>query len=284
MTICCLAWPLALYALPPVKVLVSIMPQKYFVERIGAKRVRADVLVMPGKSPATYSPTPDQMRKLANADIYFRAGVPFENAVISRIRAVKGLKIVDTRTGIALRRMKPSGHIHSGISETADPTGCDPHVWMNPRFVRIQAKIMAEHLSLIDPDGRSYYQSNYERFAQDLEDLDMHLKAVLGRFKGKTLFVFHPAFGYFADAYGMKQVAVEAMGRAPKGRALSRIIKLARKQKVRVIFVQPQFDTNAALKIASAIHGAVVPIDPLAYQYLDNMKSMADIIAKALEH
>jgi len=257
------------------------MPQKYFVERIGGKRVAAEVLVRPGKSPATYSPTPVQMKKLACADIYFRAGVPFENAIISRIQAVKGLKIIDTRTGIALRRMHGSTQDHSGPGASA---GADPHVWMNPRLVMIQAKTIADQLSIIDPDGKSYYQANYECFSGDLEALDTHLKAVLGKLKGKILFVFHPAFGYFADAYGMKQVAVEAMGRAPKGKALSRIIKLARRQKVKVIFVQPQFDTNAALKIASAIRGAVVPIDPLAYQYLDNMRSIADTIAKAMKN
>nr|MDA3787192.1 zinc ABC transporter substrate-binding protein [Desulfobacula sp.] len=117
----------------------------------------------------------------------------------------------------------------------------------------------------------------------DLDDLDNRLKTVLKDLKGGNLFVFHPAFGYFTDAYGLKQIAVEAMGKAPKGKALSEIIKLAKKEKTRVIFVQPQFDRNAAQKIASAINGAVVSIDPLAYDYLANMENIAQSIAGALK-
>jgi len=94
--------------------------------------------------------------------------------------------------------------------------------------------------------------------------------------------VFHPAFGYFADAYGLQQIPVETMGRSPKGKELSAIIKLAKQENARIIFVQPQFDRQAAQKIADAVNGAVVSINPLAYDYLDNMEQMANTIADAL--
>lgn len=287
--------PFTLRADPSLNVHVSILPQKYFVEKIGRDNVQVHVLVKPGKSPGTYSPTPQQIKDLASADLYFRIGVPFENGMLPKIQAIAGLKIVDTRQGIALRQMKlhthgknhadTHSHAHSNsrsLADDLDSMGKDPHVWMNPLMVKTQAKTISRALSTLDPSNKAEYESNYTRFAQELDTLDRHMKQSLKVLKGDNLFVFHPSFGYFTDAYGLKQIAIETMGKAPKGKTLSRIIKLARKEKVRVIFVQPQFDRNAAQKIAAAINGAVVSIDPLAYDYLANMKQIAQAITEAL--
>jgi len=255
--------PSNIFAKSPINVHVSILPQKYFVEKIGKDKVKVDVLVKPGKSPATYSPSPDQIKRLASSDVYFRIGVPFENSILHKIRSIAGATIVDTRKGVVLRKR-------------------DPHIWMNPLIVKTQAYTIFLTLSNIDPDNRDEYKKNYDWFAKELEELDNRLKTILKELKGENLFVFHPVFGYFTDAYGLKQVAVETMGKTPKGKALSNLIKLAKKQKVRVIFVQPQFDRNAAKKIASAINGAVVSIDPLAFNYLANMENIAQNIIKAL--
>ncbi|MBU1340483.1 MAG: zinc ABC transporter substrate-binding protein [Proteobacteria bacterium] len=283
--------PLTTYANSPVNVQVSILPQKYFVERIGKDRVNVDVLVKPGKSPATYSPSPDQIKKLMSSDVYFRIGVPFENGILDKIESIAGLKIVDTREGIVLRQMEDDdaqdhdhdADHHDDTEEHHHHAGNDPHIWMSPVMVKIQAHTIFQALAEIDPDSRDAYKNNYDDFVKNLDDLDNHLKTVLKDLKDGNLFVFHPAFGYFTDAYGLKQIAVETMGKAPKGKALSAIIKLAKKEKTRVIFVQPQFDRNAARKIASAINGAVVSIDPLAYDYLANMENIAQSIAGALK-
>ncbi len=288
--------PLSIFAKSSVRVHVSILPQKYFVERIGKNKVDVDVLVKPGKSPSTYSPSPGQIKKLVSSDVYFRIGMPFENGILYKIKSIAGAVVVDTRKGIMLRKMKNHQHdkeeLDTGTEEYSHDTGHnddknfigkDPHIWMSPLIVKIQAHTIFQTLSNIDPDNKDAYKKNYELFIKDLNELDNRLKTILKELKGKNLFVFHPSFGYFADTYKMRQIAIETMGKAPKGKALSRIIKLAKKQKVRVIFVQPQFDRNAAQKIASAINGAVVPIDPLAYDYLANMESIAQTIAKALK-
>ncbi|WP_299978935.1 zinc ABC transporter substrate-binding protein [Desulfobacula sp.] len=296
-----LVWllPLNTFAKPPLNVHVSIMPQKYFVERIGKTNVKVDVLVKPGKSPATYSPSPDQIKKLMSSDIYFRIGVPFENGILHKIKSITGAKVVDTRQGVVLREME--GHYHDkenldratepqnhGVNHQDnknyhDPVGKDPHIWMSPLIAKAQAHTIFKTLSTIDPDNRDEYKKNYEMFVKDLDELDHRLKTILKDLKGENLFVFHPSFGYFTDAYGLKQVAVETMGKTPKGKTLSNIIKLAKKQKTRVIFAQPQFDRNTAEKIASAINGVVVFIDPLAYDYLANMKNIAQSIAGVLK-
>ena len=284
--------PQCVWAKSLLNIQVSILPQKYLVERIGQDRVNVDVLVKPGKSPEIYSPSPDQIKNLMSADIYFRIGIDFENGIMGKIESVNGLKIVDTRDGIVLRDMEEHHHEgedhdhdsgHSGNKEDHGHTGKDPHIWMSPENIKIQAHTIFKALSGLDPEGREAYRKNYDLFVKDLDDLDLRLNTILKELKGENIFVFHPAFGYFTDHYGLHQIAVETMGKAPKGKELSNIIKLAKKEKTRVIFVQPQFDRSAAEKIASAIKGAVVSIDPLAYDYLSNMETMAKTIAGALK-
>lgn len=276
------------------QVFVSIVPQKFFVEQITGDLAEVDVLVTPGKSPATYSPTPAQIRKLANADVYFRIGVPFENGFMHKVTSIApDTRVVDTRKGIVLRKME--GHAHGadaehdhhgeaaedhGHGDTA--AGRDPHIWMSPVLVKQQAATMTDALAELAPAHADRFRENYDRFARNLDQLHERLKSLLAPLAGQNFFVFHPAFGYLADAYGLHQIAVETMGRSPKGKELSEFIKLAGREKVRVIFVQPQFDQEAARKIARAVNGAVVSINPLAYHYLDNMKQIADTIADAL--
>ena len=291
------------WAQEKVQVFVSILPQKYFVERIAGDLAEVSVLVTPGKSPATYSPTPDQARKLAGSDVYFRIGVSFENGFMHKISSIApDTRVVDTRKGIVLRMMEDhihgqdhhDGHGHDHDVEAdharhgrndghADMgAGRDPHIWMSPLRVKQQAATMADALITLAPEHEDRFQENFDAFARDLDRLHERLQTILGPLRGQNLFVFHPAFGYLADDYSLNQVPVETMGRAPKGKELSAIIRLAKKEKARVIFVQPQFDQQAARNIAGAINGAVVPINPLAPDYLDNMVRMADTIARAL--
>jgi zinc transport system substrate-binding protein len=262
---------------------VSLMPQKYFVERIGGKYVDVQVLVKPGSSPATYEPTPRQMAFLSESKLYFRIGVPFENAFIPKIRrSMKGIKIVDTRAGIKLRTMNKTEHEHDKHNGD-DTSGKDPHIWLNPALVKVQIKTIADALSIADPEHKQIYTENRKLFAAELDKLNQTLAEVLAPVKGKTLMVFHPAWGYFADAYGLHQQAVEIEGKNPGARQLAHIIDQAKKEDVKVIFVQPQFSTALADKIAKSIGAAVVRIDPLAYNYISNMKKVAVAVQKALK-
>ena len=292
---CMALLPAQTLAKNPISVYVSILPQKYFVERIAGEHARVQVLVKPGKSPSTYSPSPDQIKELTTSDIFFRIGVPFENGFLHKINAISGdIQIVDTRKGIAMREMKFHDHgddphektDHNGSdhneTDKQDPTGKDPHIWMNPLLVKTQARTMAAALISFDPENSRAYEQNMERFIRDLETLHNHLTATLVPFQGETIFVFHPVFGYFTDAYGLKQMAIETMGKAPRGKQLSAIIKKAKVNKTRVLFVQPQFDQHAAQKISAAIKGRVVSIDPLAFDYLSNMESIAQAIGSNL--
>jgi zinc transport system substrate-binding protein len=264
----------------------SIPPQAYFVQRVGGDRVQVDVLVGPGQNPHSYEATPAQVASLAKARVFFRIGMPFEEALLSRLHsAFRQLEIVDTRQGVPLRPMEAHEDLdeHDGApAHHHEEPGDDPHIWLNPRLVKIQAQTIADTLVRLDPAHADQYHRNLAAFDADLDALDARIAAALAPVRGKNLFVYHPAFGYFADAYGLHQVPVEVGGKEPMPQDITRLIRLARQDDVRVIFVQPQFSTRSAEIIARQINGAVVPLDDLAPDYIKSMETMADQVRQAL--
>ncbi|MCF8061494.1 MAG: zinc ABC transporter substrate-binding protein [Deltaproteobacteria bacterium] len=256
-----------------VRAFVSILPQAYFVERIGGDHVQVDVLVGPGQSPATYEPTPREIAALEKADVYFRIGTPFENAFVEKIaRILPGLRIVDTRRGVKLRFFRGEG-------ERQVP---DPHIWLDPMRVKTQARTICDALSDLAPGLSGAFEDNLRAFHRDLDALDERLRNVLAPLRSRKILVFHPAFGYFCDAYGLEQIAVETEGKAPGPKRLADLIDMAREEEIRIIFVQPQYSKKSAGTIAEAISGTVIPLDPLARDYLDNLRRMAEAVREGL--
>ncbi len=270
------AWPAV--AAEPLEVFVSILPQRYFVERIGGEHVRVGVLVGPGQSPATYEPTPRQMARLAKAQVFFRVGVAFETSLLRKIASISpNLPVVDTRRGVRLLEIGTPHH--HGDQHAA---GKDPHIWLDPKRVRIQAQTIAQTLRDLVPGHAEDFARNLAAFQADLNAVDARITALLAPLAGRSFLVFHPAYGYFADSYGLKQIAVETAGKSPGPRRIAQWIDTARREGVRIVFVQPQFSAHAARTIATAIDGAVVPLDPLAADYLANLEAMAGHIETAL--
>lgn len=270
----------------PVRVFVSILPQEYFVERVGGPKVKVQALVKPGASPATYEPTPRQLAELSQAAVFFRIGVPFEDVLLPTIaQTMHRLRIVDTRRGITLRAMK--AHRSLGGEENAHrdhltKAGLDPHIWLSPRLVKVQAQTMADALCKIDPSDCDEYMKNLENFSKELDAVDASLAEALAPVRGRTFLVFHPAWGYFADAYGLNQEPIELEGKEPSAKQLARIIDKAKLENVRVIFVQPQFSQTVVKTIAQSIQGMVVPIDPLARDYLTSLRNIAPMVSETL--
>lgn len=271
-----------------IKVFVSILPQVYFVERIGGNCVDVEVMVLPGQNPATYEPSALQMTKLSRAQVYFRIGVPFENTFIPKIKNnMNYLLMVDTRKDIKPRKMAThlhpeSEHHNENTADYNHHDNPDPHIWLSPKLAKKQAKTIFETMVLIDPKSKEEYAANYKLFIHDMDTLDLNIKKALAPLKGEKIFVFHPAYGYFTDAYGLRQVAVEIEGKEPKGKAFVQFIKMAKKDNIKNIFVQPQFSTKSAMAIAHAIGGTVVYLNPLAKDYIRNMEDMAMKIKNAI--
>ena len=262
-----------------INVFVSILPQAYFVERVGGEFVDVSVMVSPGQSPETYSPTPKQMSDLDGARAYFAIGLPFENQLLRKIREVfKNLDIVSTQEGIELRPMEAhegeSGHEHGSL---------DPHVWMDPLAVKTISKNIYDELIKLDSAHQPAYEKNLTVFQTELDSLNSLIASRLEPYKGRHIFVFHPVYGYFADRYGLKQTAVEIEGKEPSARQLAAFIEMARDDSVKVIFVQPQFSTKTAETVASAVGGVVVRVDPLARDYINNLGYITDRLVEGLK-
>ncbi len=266
----------------PISIFVSIGPHLDFCRQIGGDRVSAQLLLPPGKSPATYAPSPQQIQALSRAQLFFKIGLPFEKTLLGKIKALpKHPQIIDTQAGITLQPMHnkldnrdqsahhDDHHHHSGL---------DPHSWLDPRLALKQAATICETLSHIDPDGKELYLNNFNILSEKLKDLHENLTRALEPFAGNTIFVYHPAFGYFARAYKLHQLAVEIEGKRPKAKKLVEFIKKAQAKRARVIFVQPQFDQQSAKKIAGMLNCAVIPIDPLAQDYCVNLDQIAKTI------
>ncbi len=266
-----------------INVFTSILPQKYFVERIGGDRVNVSVLVGPGKSPAMYEPLPDQVIALSKADLFFTIGVSFENTFIPKIeKSLRSLKIVDTSQGIKKRTLEFHDNDEHGGDGHKHPEGAiDPHTWMSVSLVKKQAFNIYSALVEEDPDGGDVYKKGYESFISDLDKVNTELTKALAPFKGNTLFVFHPAFGYFTDEYGLKQVAIETGGKEPSPAALEAVIKKAKAENVKIIFVQPEFSQKSAEAVADAIGGAVIILNPLSPDYINNLRYIAEEVKKA---
>ncbi len=263
-------------------VFVSILPQKYFVEKISGDRVKVSVMVGPGQNPATYEPLPKQMAALAEADLYFRIGVPFETVWIKQIQSLNPqLKIVDTREGITLRNIEgPHNHEANSLLENKEVK--DPHIWLDPLLVKIQAETICRELSAGDLENKDFYEQNLREFQADLDQLHRELTETFQGLSVKKIMVFHPSWGYLTDRYGLKQIPIEVEGKEPGPQELAQAIDLAKQEGIKVIFVQTQFDTRAAESAARAVGGKVVGLDPLAEDYMNNLRKIAAVIKKEL--
>jgi zinc transport system substrate-binding protein len=264
-----------------ISVFVSIVPQKYFVQQIGKELVDVRVMVQPGESPATYEPKPRQMAALSDAEAYFAIGVPFEQRWLKKITAANpAMKVVHTDHGI--EKISMATHHHHGEAQGDHKHHrLDPHIWLSPPLVKIQARTTMQGLQAIDPAHRAVYQDNCRQFISRIDALDLHLKAILTGIKGRQFIVFHPSWGYFAHAYGLHQLPIEIEGKDPKPAQLKELIEHARENDIRFVFAQPQFSAKSAQLVAREIGGKVVFADPLDEDWMDNLSEVADSFAAA---
>ncbi len=258
-------------------VFVSIPPQKWLCEQLGGGHLVIHLLVAQGQEPHAFEPTPRQIQALSGAGVFFTAGMEFEQEITRRLQAgAPSLQIIDTSKDIEKISINGAGHDHDHGEML------DPHVWLSPPNLKSMAGVMTAALGHKDPENKRVYDANLEKLNARLDTLDQVVMEDLAAFQGASFFVFHPAFGYFAHRYHLQQVAVETGGKSPTPKQLFALIKKAKKDGVKVIFVQPQFDPRSAEKVATAIGGKVITLDPLAENSVDNIRIMAEKIADAL--
>lgn len=270
----------------PLEVTVSIPPQRYFVERIGGAAVTVNAMVRPGASPHEYEPTPQQMAALSRSRAYFAIGVEFEKAWLPRFRsAAKGLEVVDTLRGIERLPMAEPRSAGGTPSHDLEHGGADPHVWLSPPLVRLQAMNIRDALIRLDPARAAEYRRNHDAFAREVNRIDEAVMAALAGAppERRRFLVFHPSWGYFARAYGLTELAIEVDGKEPGPRQLAAVIDIARKENIRVIFVQPQFSRKSADAVARALGARIATLDPLAEDWGANLQAAAQALGAALD-
>lgn len=277
------------------KIYVSILPQKTFVKEIAGENADVKVMVMPGNSPATYEPRPQQMANLSSTDIYFSIGVPFERVWLDKFASLnQKMTIVQTDAGIKKRNVENhvheeadhDGHEHESDHEDEhkDEHGHeegikDPHVWLDPILVIKQAEVIAEALCKADPESCAYYTANKNEFIIRADVLNSKIEKIFKDKHDLHFMVFHPSWGYFADRYHLHQIPVELEGKEPKPADLKAFVNSVKELGLNSIFIQPQFSRKAAELIASETGAKVIAVDPLAENWKENLIYAAKLIA-----
>lgn len=277
--------PLQAAPSPPPQVVVSILPQQYLVERIAGSRVEILTLVQPGDNEATYSPGPATLAALDDARIWFTMGVHFEDVWLERItRDRPDLQVVSLAAGLPTRPTESRAdssapdtvghHDHAGLP--------DPHLWTDPRLAARMVERISETLAGLDPAGASQYAARAAALRDELLALHEEIAERLAPARGRAFIVFHPSWGYFADAYGLVQLPIEVGGREPGPRGLAEVIRRGREAGVRAVFVQQQFSQRSAQAVAQALDAELVEADPLAPDYIANLRRISIRMAEAL--
>ncbi|MHC1702479.1 MAG: metal ABC transporter solute-binding protein, Zn/Mn family [Tenuifilaceae bacterium] len=260
---------------------VSILPQKYIIDRLTDSTIEVNVMVPPGTSPEMYEPSPVQMKNVANSLIYFAVGpLEFENAILPKIKELNPtIKFVNQSENISLIE----GHEHHAImGEQSNHTCYDPHVWTSTREYKQMTKEAFTVLCELFPEKEPQFNSNYSKIINDIDSLDVYIKNILLSAKTKNFLIYHPALSYFARDYGLNQISIEEDGKNPSAKKMANLVKAAKAEGLKTVFIQSQFDSHNAEILAMELGGDIIKIDPLGYDWLTNMYDLANNLSVAL--
>ena len=283
-----LAFGALLSAEEKIPVCAGLPPVARIVEAVGGDAVRVSSMLPEGRSPHDYAPGPRELRQALRSRLFFTTGMPYEERIT---RALKGkVPVTDISAGIHRVPLEEGDHDHDHgrhhhHGHDHDHDGCsagsgDPHVWLSPVNCAVMARNAARELGKIAPDKKEAFLARAEAFARRMDLLHRNMLKRLAPFKGRSFFVHHPAFGYLAHLYGLRQQAVELGGRETTPARLAQVIKQARQAKVKVIFVQKQFNPASGRALADAIKGEVVELDPLAADVEKNLEAVCTALIK----
>lgn len=249
---------------------VSIVPEATFAEAVCGDLAEVITMVPPGSSPETYEPTPQEMEKFSKSSLFFAIGVPVEEASI--IPGAGDVTVISLQDKVS--KVYPDRTFEGGER--------DPHIWLSPKRAKIMVQTIADEVSKIDSDNKDTYQKNAADYTAKLDQLDKDISAELKGVKNKSFIVYHPAFGYLADDYGLKMYSLEEEGKESTPQHLQEMIDLAKKENVKAIFYQEEIDSSQSEAFAEELGGKTIQLSPLAAEYIDNLKKMAQTIAEAV--
>lgn len=220
-------------------IVVSILPQQTFVEKIGGDKIKVTTMVKPGSDPHAYEPKPSQMKNISNADIYFSIGLEFENVWLKKFAAQnKNMKFIE---------------MAKDIYETLVKFDSSNKEYYKTNY--------------------TYFIKEINDTTKNIKEILSKLP------KNSKFMVFHPSWGYFAKEYGLIQLPIEVEGKEPKPKMLQKIIDEAKEQNVKAIFTQQEFSDKSAKAIANELKIKVIKETPLAKDWSQNLIKMAKAIA-----
>ncbi len=265
------------------RVVTSIQPLSFFVEKVGGEHVDVTVMVPPGANPHSYDPTPGQMVALGRAHLFVKAGsgVEFELDWMKKFTGLNPhMAVCNASLGGRLISMPEEEHGHSHDHQHGR---IDPHFWLSPRNGILIARNVERSLAEVDPSRAGEYAENRKKLEVQLEALSAEIARKLSGMKNRAFMVFHPAWGYYADEFNLIQIAAEEEGKEITPKKVRRVIEQARRHGIRVVFVSPAFSTLQAETIAREIGGITQPIDPLSDNYIDNLRRATDAFVTSMQ-
>jgi len=256
------------------KISVSIIPQKTFVEAIGKELVDITVIIPPGYSPSNYAPTAKQIIDFSRSSVYFTIGVPAESSNIlpKMAKNAPHVKIVSLQE--AVDKVYQPRYFNENER--------DPHIWLSPRRVKVMVEVIRDYLCSLDPENDLYYRENAQNFLNKLTMTHQHLNETLSTIENKGFFCYHPSFGYFADDYGLTMYALEENGKEASPKRIAEMAAFARENNYKVIFYQAEIDSSQTDSFAHEINGKALKLDPLSADYINNLLSMGQIFKDVL--
>lgn len=277
----------------PMTVAVGIVPEAAFVQAVAGDLVNTVTMIPPGNSPANYQPTATEMQQLSDAVIYFTLQMPTEQAnILPKITDFnQNVKIVDLREAVAavfpLLITEEEEEEAEGVEEHDenhhDHGGVDPHVWLSPRRAIVMVQTIADELSAMDAVNAETYQANAADYIASLEALDLRIQEKLALIQNKTFLIYHGAYGYFADDYGLTMIAIEIAGKQATAEELQHVIDLARENNINTVFYQDEFDDSQAATVAEEIGGVVQNVAPLSMDYIQGLEDFVNALAQSKE-
>ena len=259
--------------LEKIAVVVGAAPQAGFVDVLGGDWVETAVLLPEGQDHQTYEPTPEQVQQAADAKVVCLGILPFETQLAAQLREMGASAIIaDIAKGIETRNL--------AAESGAEPVP-DPHVWLSPPLIEVQAKNITEALKQAAPRHEEDFDAYLANFLEEVAATHAKMQEVLAPLKGGTLYVFHPAFGYFGDTYGLKQeVAPGLMAPSAEG-SVDDLVAAAREAGVRLMIANPGLSADAAKALGDATGAAVVPLDPMTRDVLRELARIAAEVERA---
>jgi len=248
---------------------VSLLPQQAIVQAIAGDRAMVHVMVRPGQSPETYSPSVPQMAALAKADLYLGIGMPLERMILAKMeRSMPQLHFVQTAD------LVESSHDHAHEGHTHGDQ--DPHVWMDPQWMLGFVEQVKDVLIEVEPESAEFFMANASVVSGQLLELDRTLSAQLKPYAGRSFYINHPSLGHFAERYGLAQKSIEHSGSTPSAKQIAELVQAAKAEQVGAIFTQPEFGQSSADVLARALGVEVDEVDVLSADYFSNMLEIAN--------